>query len=191
MNFQKHLEVAWRLTIAHIAPLILMTLVMYAAGFLTLGILAPAALAGYMHSILLLLRERREPKIQDIFSRMHLFLPLLAFSVVIVIVSMLGFLLLFLPGVVFLLAASFLFIYMIPLMTDEKMGLIDAAKKSAAMSLQQPIAENIVVVLLYMGVCFIGNSVFIGFLFTQPFATIFLLSVYEEKTIQSPKKMRE
>ncbi len=187
MDFQKHLETAWRLTLAYVVPLILMTLVMYAVGILTLGILAPVTLAGYMHSILLLLREKREPKIQDIFSRMHLFLPLLAFSVVFVIGFMIGILLLFLPGVVFMLAATFFCIYMIPLMTDGKMGLIDAIKKSASMSLQQPIAENIVVVLLYMGVCFIGNSVFIGFLFTQPFATIFLLSVYEEKTIRPPE----
>jgi hypothetical protein len=26
-----------------------------------------------------------------------------------------------------------------------------------------------------------GSSIFIGFLFTQPFASVFLLSVYEEK----------
>lgn len=190
MDFQKHLETAWRLTIKYIVPLILMTLVMYFVGILTLGILAPVLLAGYMHSILLLVRDGREPKMQDVFSRMHLFLPLLAFGLAVFLGSTIGFLLLVLPGVVFLLAVTFFCIYMLPLMTDKKMGLIDAIKKSASMSLQEPIAENIVVVLLYAGICFIGNSFFIGSLFTQPFATIFLLSVYEEKMNRPPAPPR-
>ncbi|MCP4686542.1 MAG: hypothetical protein GY859_00735 [Desulfobacterales bacterium] len=181
MDFQKHLETAWRLTIKYIVPLILMTLVMFIVDFLTLGILTMVTLAGYMHAILLLVREGREPKIQDIFSQMRLFLPLFAFSVVVFILTLIGFLLLLAPGVIFSLAVTFFCIYMLPLMTDRRMGMIDAIKTSAAISLQKPVAENIVVVVLYIGICVIGGSVFIGFLFTQPFATIFLLSVYEEK----------
>ena len=127
MDFKYHLETAWKLTLQHIAPLIFMTLAMIVISFITLGILGPVAVAGYMHSILLLIREGREPKIQDIFSHMRLFFPLLLFGIVIFIITLIGIMLLFLPGVLFVLAISFCCIYMLPLMTDRNLGLIDAS----------------------------------------------------------------
>ena len=42
-------------------------------------------------------------------------------------------------------------------------------------------AEHLVVVVIYLGISAIGSSVFIGSLFTQPLATLFLVSVYDEK----------
>lgn len=179
MDFKYHLENAWKMTLQYIAPLIFMTLAMIAISIITLGILTPVTMAGYMHSILLLVRERREPKIKDIFSQMRLFLPLLCFSIVVFIITMIGLMLLFLPGVVFLLAVSFCCIYMLPLMTDRNLGLIDAVKQSYFMVTKESIVDHIVVFILFIGVSAIGSSLFIATLFTQPLATIFLLSVYE------------
>ena len=183
MDFKKHLETAWVLTLKHIASLIIMTFVMLIVSVFTVGILAPVTMAGYTKSILLMLREKREPKIPDLFSQFHLFLPLLGFSIVVFIVVMIGFMLLFFPGLIISLFVSFACIYMIPLMVDKKMNLIDAVKESYSMSVSKGVlTDNIVVVLIYIGICMIGSTVFIGTLFTQPLATIFLLSVYEEKT---------
>ena len=179
MDFKYHLENAWKMTLQYIAPLIFMTLAMIAISIITLGILTPVTMAGYMHSILLLVRERREPKIKDIFSQMRLFLPLLCFSIVVFIITMIGLMLLFLPGVVFLLAVSFCCIYMLPLMTDRNLGLIDAVKQSYFMVTKESIVDHIVVFILFIGISAIGSSLFIATLFTQPLATIFLLSVYE------------
>jgi len=179
MDFKYHLEIAWEMTLQYIAPLIFMTLAMIGISFITLGILAPVTMAGYMHSILLLIRERREPKVQDIFSQMRLFLPLFCFGLVVLIITMIGMMLLFLPGVLFLLAVSFCCIYMLPLMTDRNLGLIDAVKESYAMVTKEKLVDQIVVVILFVAISAIGSSVFIGSLFTQPLATIFLLSVYE------------
>jgi hypothetical protein len=39
-----------------------------------------------------------------------------------------------------------------------------------------------VVVILFVGLVAVGSSVFVGTLFTQPFATVFLVSVFLEKT---------
>lgn len=181
MDFKKHLEAAWNLTLKYIAPLIFMTLVMFIVSFFTLGILFPVTLAGFTYSILMLVKEGREPKIQDIFSQMKLFLPLLGFTIVIIILSSIGFMLFFLPGIAFMLAVSFFCIYMIPLMVDQGMGLIDAIKRSYAMALEGEVVDHIVVVLIFIGVTAIGNSIFIGTLFTQPFAMIFLISIYQEK----------
>jgi hypothetical protein len=181
MDFKTHLETSWNLTLKYLAPLILMTLALLAAGFLTLGILAPVVSAGYIQSIIMMMRDSREPRAQDIFSQMKLFLPLLGFSIVVLIVMMIGFSMLVLPGLVVVLAVTFGCLYMIPLMTDQKMRLMDALKTSWQMATQPNIADHIVVVILFNGLIAIGGSVFIGMLFTVPFATVFLVSVYLER----------
>jgi len=181
MDFKKHILAAWDLTLRHIVSLVLMTLVMSAVSFLTLGILAPVLSAGYMHALLRTIREGREPKIQDLFSHMRLFLPLLLFGVVVLVAVMVGFALLVLPGMLVLFAVAFCCLYMLPLMTDARLGLIDAVKESTSMAFRDNVAEHAVVVILFLVISAIGSSVFIGFLFTQPLATLFLISVYEEK----------
>jgi len=178
MDFKYHLETAWKLTLQYIGPLIFMTLAMIGISFITLGILGPVVMAGYIHSILLLIREEREPKVQDIFSHMQLFFPLLLFGIIVFIITLIGIMLLFLPGVLFVLATSFCCIYMLPLMTDRKLGLIDAIKESFSMVTKKQIVDHVVVFILFVGISAIGSSVFIGSLFTQPLATLFLMSVY-------------
>jgi hypothetical protein len=181
VDFKKHLETAWHLTLSNIAPLILMTLAMAVVCTITLGILAPVTLAGYMQAILLLLRERREPAVMDIFSQMRLFVPLFLFGVATVILVMIGLFLLVLPGLFIALAISYCCLYMIPLMTDQNLALVDAIKESARMTLKGNVAEHVAIFIIFFGISAVGGSVFIGFLFTQPLATLFLLSTYEEE----------
>jgi hypothetical protein len=181
LNFKGHLETAWKLTLKYIAPLIIMTLVMFVVCFLTLGLLSFVMMAGYMQSILLMLRDGREPRVQDLFSHMKLFFPLLGFAVVFFILALIGFSLFFLPGVAVVLAVSYCCLFMLPLMTDKNLGLIDAVKASYSMVMRESMTDMIGVFLIFVGLLAAGSSIFIGFLFTQPFASVFLLSVYEEK----------
>ena len=187
MNFKYHLETAWNMTLKFIAPLIFITLVMFLLWFFTIGILAPVTMAGYMHSILLMLRDGREPKIQDLFTQMKLFLPLLGFSILVFIATVIGFMLLVLPGIIISLVISFCCLYMLPLMTDKELGLFEAVKESYTMTTQGVFTDQIVVLILFLGISAAGSAVFIGSLFTQPLATIFLLSVYEERIKQPPQ----
>jgi hypothetical protein len=189
MDFKMHLENAWHLTLKHLVPLIMMTLVMSVVSVVTMGILAPVMLAGYFQSILMMMRTDRQPTIQDLFSQMNLFLPLLGFSIVVFIATMLGFMLLVLPGIAIVCLVTFASLYMLPLMTDQKMGLVDALKKSWQMAMQDKVADHIVTVILFVGLLAIGGSVFVGTLFTQPFATIFVLSVYLERTASPGDKV--
>lgn len=186
MDFKHHMETAWRLTLEHIVSLLLMTLVMVAVSAVTLGIMAPVTMAGYTWSILMMMRNKREPKIQDLFSQMSLFLPLLAFGFAVFIASMIGFVLLFLPGIAVILAVAFFCVYMIPLMIDKELGIVDAVKESYRMAISQPITDHIVVVIIFMAITMIGSTIFVGVLFTQPLATIFLISTYEEKIGATP-----
>lgn len=182
MDFKTHLEKAWRLTLKYIAPLIIMTLVMIAASLFTLGILGPVTMAGYMHSILLMIRDGREPKVQDVFSHMRLFFPLLLFGIVVFLAALIGFSLLVIPGIAVVLAVAYCCLYMLPLMTDREPGIVNAVKESFAMTTNGSWIDNIAVFIIFIGIIALGSTTFIGALFAQPFATIFLMSVYEEKT---------
>lgn len=186
MDFKKHLEAAWGLTLKYVAPLLISTLVMAVVSCVTIGILAPVTMAGYLHSILLMVREGREPKVGDLFSHFNLFFPLLGFGIVSFILIFIATLMLVLPGIVLSLAIAFACLYMLPLMTDKKLALFDAIKESYRMATTGKVVDHIVVLLIFIGLCAIGGSVFIGWLFTQPLACVFLMSVYEERTAAAP-----
>ena len=118
--------------------------------------------------------------IQDLFSKMDLFFPLLGFFILYTVITIIG-MTLVLPGIFIMLAVVYFCVYMIPLMVDKDMGLVDAIKKSYALSLHGDKVDHMVAVLLYIVIISIGGSFFVGTLFTLPFATIFMLLVYAEK----------
>lgn len=180
MDIKYHIETAWNLTLGHIISLVILTLVTAAVSFISLGILAPVAFAGYMHAMLLLLREGRDPRPQDVFSQMKLFLPLFGFGLVVLIITLIGLTLLILPGVLFGFAISFFSLYMIPLMTDRGNGIVDAFKKSFFTVTRENVIDHIIVFIIFIGISAIGSSFFIGSLFLQPLATLFLMSVYDK-----------
>ena len=182
MDFKNHLETAWNMTLEHIVNLVLMTLVTLVVSVFTLGILAPVVMAGYIQSIIRMVRDGRQPIMEDLFSQMKLFLPLLGFSIAAFIATFIGFLLFVLPGLAILLAITFGCLYMLPLMTDKGMGLVDAIKGSWKMAWGDQVADHLVVGIIFIGLLAVGSSVFIGTLFTQPIATVFLVSVYLEKS---------
>ena len=181
MEIKAHLTEAWELTLEFIAPLIVLTLVMFLVWFLSLGILVPVTFAGYIHSILLMTRQGREPKIQDLFSQLNLFLPLLGFGIIVCIITAIGFIFLTFPGFIIALIIAVVCFYMIPLMIDNNLGLFAAIKESLSLAMQGKFLDHMVAVIIFIGIVAVGSSVFIGSLFTQPLATIFLLTVYEEK----------
>ncbi len=194
MGFKTHLAEAWELTLEFIAELIVLTLVMFLVWFLSFGVLVAVTFAGYIYSILLMIRQGREPKIQDLFSQLNLFLPLLGFGIIVCIITAIGFVFLTFPGIIVGLIITIVCFYMIPLMVDQKKGLFEAIKESFSLAMQGNCLEHIVVVIIFIGIIAVGSSVFIGSLFTQPLATIFLLLIYGEKirsnpaTVDPPKK---
>ncbi len=185
MDFKQHLQLAWETTLQFIVPVILLTLVQIVVIIFSFGILAPVTSAGYMQSLLLALREGREPKMGDLFSEMRLFLPLFVFGLLAMIATSIGFMLLILPG--FAVAAFIVFatIYVMPLMTDRNMGLLDAVKESWRMAVRTPVSDQIVLVVFYLLLMSLGSSIAVAVLFTQPLASFLVLSVYRERTEQS------
>ena len=181
IDFKAHAEIAWQLTLKHVFSLVLLTLVTATVSVLSLGIFAPAAMAGHFYAMLRLVREGREPRLQDVFSQIGLTLPLLMFTLFSALLVTLGYALLVVPGIAIGLAITFFSIYMVPLMTDEALSLGDAIRESYRMATTGGAMDNVLVVIVVVGMWGIGSSVFIGWLFTQPLAGIFLASVYQQK----------
>ncbi len=180
MDMKYHIETAWHHCIENILPLILLTLVVAAVSFFSIGILAPVAFAGYTHSLFQLLRYNREPKAQDVFSQLGLFFPLLLLGLIVITITFIGFTLFVIPGIIFSVIIGYIGLYMLPIMVDKKYGLMDSIKKSISIVTNSHMTDHIVVFIIFSALTAIGGSSFIGFLFLQPFATLFLLSVYEQ-----------
>lgn len=178
MDTKLFLERSWTMMKQHFIMLLVLTLVVAVLSTVTLGILGPVAFAGYTLALIRVVREDREPRIQDLFSQMRLFLPLFVFFLGVMVVVVLGLLLFFLPGVILAVAISFFCMYMVPLMVDLKLGLVDAVKRSTAM-ISGCWQDHIIAALIYLGLCWVGSLVAIGWLVTLPFGTLFLLQVYD------------
>jgi hypothetical protein len=181
MDFKEHVETAWQNSLKYLGPVILLTLAQLLISTFSLGILAPVTMAGYMHSLLLALRQGREPEIKDLFSEMRLFLPLIGFGFLVMIALMIGFTFLILPGILMTAALVFGTLYMVPLMTDKGLGLMDALKGSWAMATEAPWTDQIILTVLYLAIVSIGSSMVVAILFTQPLATFLVLAVYEQR----------
>ena len=181
MDFKEHFERSWQVLLGYFAPILVNTLVMIVVSVASLGIMAPVVSAGYMQSLLLALRENRKPDVKDLFAHMDLFFPLLGFTILFVLLVLIGLVMLVLPGIAVILAGTFFLVYMLPLMTDQRLGLIEAIKESSRMALDEPISEHVAVVAVLIILDSIGSSVGVGTLLTHPYACLFILSVYEER----------
>jgi hypothetical protein len=183
MNFKAMIESTFNQSIENIVPLIITTLVLVGVSVLSLGILAPVALAGYTKSILDMVRTGREPAPKDVFSQLGLFLPLLLFTLALFIVIAIGFFLLFLPGLIIILAVTFYLIYMVPLMVDKNLGLVDAVKESISLVRRTSFLDHLILVIIYSVVQSLGGSTLLGTMITIPISTIFLMLAYDRATV--------
>jgi len=184
VDFKEHLTTAWQNTLKFIGPVLILTLAHILVSVFTLGILAPVTTAGYMQSLLLALRQGREPEVKDLFSEMRLFLPLLLFGLLVTVFLFIGFTLLIVPGILITAGLIFGTIYTVPLMTDTRRGLMEALKTSWSMATREPWTDQLILTLLYLVIMSLGASVAVAVLFTLPLATFLVLSVYEERLRQ-------
>ncbi len=181
MDFKFHLERGWKTVWNFIGAMLLLTVVQLAVSVLSLGLLAPVTAAGYVHSMLLALRDGRVPEVRDLFSQMSLFLPLFLFGLCATVLIGLGFFMLVLPGMILVIAFAFSCLYMLPLMTDKQLMLVDAMKKSWEVAKREPVSDQIITTIIYLGIYAVGSSIPFGIVIAQPVATAIILSVYEER----------
>lgn len=183
MNFKEMVVASWQNTLDHIGPLLLITLVQLVLIIVSLGILAPVTTAGYLYSLLRVVREDRKPEIGDLFSQMRLFLPLFILSLLAAVVVFIGFALLVLPGFAVLAFIAFAAFYLLPFMVDQKLGLVDALRASWDSALQEPVSDHIIVVIIYVAIMSLGSSLWFAFLITTPVATFIMIEAYQQRVL--------
>lgn len=181
MDFQRLIEESWSNTLKFIGPVLLLTIVQLIVVTVSLGILAPVTTAGYIHSLLRAAREGRPPEIGDLFSQMRLFLPLSVFFFLVFCAAFLGFLLLIFPGLAVIGFVAFASLYLIPLMTDQKLGLFDALKESWNQATKSPVSEHIIITIIYILIMSLGGILPLAILIAQPIATFFLVGAYQDR----------
>ncbi len=184
MDFKNLIEESWSSTTRFIGPVLLLTIVMIVLCMVSLGILTPVLTAGYMQSLLLAMRDKRQPEVGDLFSQMRLFLPLFFFSILVIAAIVIGFVLLILPGIAVIIFVSFAAFYLLPLMTDRGYGLVDGLKESWRLATKAPISDHLVTTVIYMVIMSLGGAVPFAFLVAQPLATSFLVAAYERRAEQ-------
>ncbi len=183
MDFKDLVVRSWQNTLNHIGPLLLITLVQMVLIMVTLGILAPVTTAGYVNSLMQVVRDDRKPEVGDLFSQMRLFFPLFLLSILVAVVAFIGFSLLVLPGFAVLAFIAFAAFYLLPFMVDQKLGLFDALKASWQAAMQEPVSEHIIVVIIYVAIMSLGSSLWFAFLITQPMATFIMVEAYNQRVL--------
>jgi len=107
----------------------------------------------------------------------------------VVMATLVGFALLILPGFAVIAFLVFATIYIVPLMTDKNLGLMDALKKSWRMATKVPLSNQVILMVLYLIIISLGSSITVAVLFAQPLATFLVLSVYEEHLLGDARKL--
>ncbi|MFH1157179.1 MAG: hypothetical protein V1793_25570 [Pseudomonadota bacterium] len=181
MNFPALFNDTWEQSRQNILPLLINTLILLAVSLISFGILAPVAMAGYCSSIHRMVKDGREPQAADLFCEMRLFIPLAVFGLATLLTVLFGIMFFVLPGIIVIFALSFTCLYMIPLMVDKRLGIVDAVKESFAMARRGPVMDHILTILIIIGAQIVGGSFLLGTLVTTPLTTVFLMNVYEYK----------
>ncbi|HJN51342.1 MAG: hypothetical protein QGI68_10750 [Pseudomonadales bacterium] len=181
MSANYHLRRACGIWLANFVPITMMTLVYLVLSIVTLGFMSAVLEVGFMHALLRLIREERRPQVGDLFSHMHVFFPLLVFTIAVAIIAVICVVLLRVAGIILLITIAFFCIYMLTFMADQKVGVIDAIEDSVDLAVHGDIAQHIGVLVIYLLVKVLGSTIIL-LPVTEPIAIIFLVLVYLDRT---------
>jgi hypothetical protein len=126
MNFQGYLENTFRIIKAEPIILILGGMLIQLMNSVTLSFLCGPLFGGYMLMIILLLRDEKKPKFNDLFNGFQ-YIRLLFPYFFVLLAKFIGFMLFVVPGVIF----ATWWIYVLPLMVDRKISFGEAMRISS------------------------------------------------------------
>ena len=158
------LKHGWRLFFKDIAPLLLGTLIATALSIVTLGILAGPLFAGLYGMVVTRIRDEKPPEVGEIFSCMDRFWSF--FGAAIVLMLAIGFSVITIVGPLLL---GTIWIYVIPLMVDRRMGFWDALGVSYHMVVDGGFWEHLVLIIIFALLNSIGGW---AWLLTTPFSVV-------------------
>jgi uncharacterized membrane protein len=174
MDFTALLSEAWRRFVDEIVQLVLFALL---GTLLCLTIvLIPTVVGGFFRGFLGYVRDGRVPAFDELW-RFDDYLPLLLLIVLGSVAIAIGYLLLFVPGVIL----SVWWLYAVFFLLDREMGVVEALGASKAAVSASGFFNHLVVLLIVSLLGALGGSLSgLGTIFTTPFALVFLSLCYLE-----------
>ncbi len=172
MDFAAVLQESWEKFVAEIVPLVLFTLL---GSVLCLTIvLIPTVAGGWFRGILGYVRYGDSPNLDELWN-FEDFLPIALLLILGAIGVTIGYMLLFVPGVIL----SVWWLYSLFFLLDRQMGVIEAFGASKDAVSQSGFLNHLVVLLIVSVLGAIGGSLSgFGALFTTPFGIIFMALCY-------------
>lgn len=159
----------------HWVVLVTGTLVVFALGFITLGLLFGPLAAG-LGSMFIKAKAGKKPVFNDLFQFNSKFIPMAIMGLLIGIAVSFGLALLILPGL--LLAA--LWMYSIYAMAYDGKSIGESMKASWQMVLKTGLWQHVVILLVIGALNSIGGAIVAGILVTFPLSIGFLALTYED-----------
>lgn len=144
MDVGTALRDGWRIFVRDIGPLIVAGFIAVVLSGLTIGILGGPLYSGLIAMLLARVRDGREPKIGDVFSRFDRFGTKVAAFYLLAIGIAVGIVLFIVPGLY--LAAIWLYVF--PLIVDRGLGVGDALRESRRLANANGIGSHMVIVLV-------------------------------------------
>lgn len=174
MDFNKIFKYSWELFVKDVVALIVGGLIAGLVGTVTLGILMGPLMGGLVKMVLRRVRENRPAEIGDVFSAMDQFGTLFLASVVIGILTLIGFIFCIIPG---LLLAS-IWMYVIVFIVDKKLSMSDAMSSSKALVSKVGLGMHLVMVLIFGLISGILSITYVGGFVATPFIMVIVCVMY-------------
>lgn len=171
LDLGQALRQGWRLFVDDLGPFLIAGLITVVLSALTLGILAGPLVAGLYDMVAMRVREGRHPAIGDVFSQFDRFWSFLAAALVLAV--LIGLAMLTIVGG-FLLATIWL--YVIPIMVDRRVGLGEAMKASKDMVMANGFWEHLALVLILAIIASVANGALA--IIAVPFITVAVAAAY-------------
>lgn len=161
----------WNAFTADIVPLLVGTLIAAALSIVTVGILAGPLVAGLYSMVIGRVRDGRPAQIGDVFACMDRFWSFLWAAIVLVV--LIGLASITVVGGVLL---ATIWLYVIPLMVDRKLGLRDAMAASYHLVVDNGFWEHLALVVIFVAVDAVANG-WVGIV-TLPFTIATVAAAY-------------
>ena len=171
IDFGYVLKKAGSAFIDDIVTLVLAALIACVLSVITLGVLAGPLYAGLCSMVITRVRDGKRPAIGDVFSCMDRFWTFLGASIVLLVTIGLAFVTVI--GGILLLT---IWMYVIPIMVDRRVGLFEAMGASKDLVLRVGFWQHIVLVILLVAIDAVGRGPLA--LLTAPFSVAVVLVAY-------------
>jgi hypothetical protein len=171
IDFGYVLKKAGSVFVGDVVPLVLATLIATVLSVITLGVLVGPLYAGLCSMVITRVRDGRQPEVGDVFSCMDRFWSFLGASIVLLLA--IGIASITVIGGILL---ATIWMYVIPLMVDRRMGVFEAMTASKDVVVRGGFWQHLVLVIVLFAISAIGHGPLV--LLTIPFSVAVVLVAY-------------